>query len=75
MGAELGYNAQDFRSVILYMRGRFGVGIFLESARMYAIFRDLSPRLAPYGNIMRQLSERGLSADLGPIEHMRRMEA
>ena len=64
MGAELDYNAQDFRSVILYMRGRFGVGIFAEAARMYAIFRDLSPKLAPYGNIMRQLSERGLLADL-----------
>ena len=58
------YDPQNFESVILYMRRKFGVDIFQEPRRMYAIFCDLSPHLKPYGNIMRQLAERGTLAEL-----------
>lgn len=56
----MSYNPQDFGSVMEYLYGRFGAKIFLDAPRMYAVFCDLSPSLKPYGNIMRQLAERGL---------------
>ena len=59
------YDPQNFESVVLYMRQKFGADIFQEPRRMYAIMCDLSPTLKPYGNVMRQLSERGALAELG----------
>ena len=47
-----------------YLYRRFGAEVFLDAPRMYAIFCDLSPKLKPYGNIMRQLAERGLPTAL-----------
>ena len=60
----MSYNPQDFGSVMEYLYRRFGAEVFLDAPRMYAIFCDLSPKLKPYGNIMRQLAERGLPTAL-----------
>ena len=56
------YDRENFESVIAYMRRRFGTEIFREPARMYSVFCDLSPELKHYGNVFRQLSERGVFA-------------
>ena len=60
----MSYNPEDFGSVMEYLYGRFGAEVFRDAPRMYAIFCDLSPRLKPYGNIMRQLAGRGLPTAL-----------
>ena len=60
----MSYNPEDFGSVMEYLYGRFGAEVFRDAPRMYAIFCDLSPKLKPYGNIMRQLAERGLPTAL-----------
>ena len=59
-----GYDPQNFESVMLHMRREFGAAVFREPPRMYAIFCDLSPKLKPYGAVMRRLAERGLFAEL-----------
>ena len=58
------YDRQDFKSVTLYMLKLFGADILRDSRRIYAIFRDLSPKLKPYANVMRQLAEHGVLAEL-----------
>ena len=57
------YDADDLQSVLTYMRTRFGEGIFEEPPRMYAIMKDLSPKLKGARNV-RELSEAGLCAEL-----------
>ena len=59
-----GYDPQDFESVITYMRREFGPDAFRNPSRMFAVFCDLAPKLKPYGNIARQLSERGVLSGL-----------
>ena len=46
------------------MRNEFGASVFRDASRMYATFCELSPNLEAYGNIMRQLIERGALAEL-----------
>lgn len=58
-----GYDPQDFESVITYMR-REWPDAFRNPSRMFAVFCDLAPKLKPYGNIARQLSERGVLSGL-----------
>ena len=58
------YDPQDFGSVIQYMRWEFGARLFRDAPRMQSVFLDLSPKLEPYGNVMRQLIERGALSEL-----------
>ena len=58
-----GYDPRDFESVITYMR-REWPDAFRNPSRMFAVFCDLAPKLKPYGNIARQLSERGILSGL-----------
>lgn len=60
MRTEETYNPQDFASVMEYLYRTFGADVFRNAPRMYAIFCDLAPKLKPYGNIIRQLAERGI---------------
>ena len=58
------YDPQNFESVMLYMRQEFGASVFRDASRIYKTVCELSPKLEPYGNIMRQLIECGASAEL-----------
>ena len=58
------YDKDDLQSVLTYMRERFGAGIFEEPPRMFSIMKDLSPQMKSARNILRQLSEAGLCAEL-----------
>lgn len=64
---ERGYDPADFRSVLFYMKNRFGVEVFREPQRISAILRDLSPKLDADINVLRQLSDRGLLAELESV--------
>ncbi|MBR4211308.1 MAG: leucine-rich repeat domain-containing protein [Oscillibacter sp.] len=61
------YDPKDLRSVLLYMRGKFGAGIFEEPPRMFSILLDLAPRLKPEGNALRQMSDAGLLRELRKV--------
>ncbi|MBQ9492372.1 MAG: leucine-rich repeat domain-containing protein [Oscillibacter sp.] len=61
------YNASDFREVLWYMRRKFGREIFRNPKRMFALLRDLAPGLEAESNVLRQLAERGLLADLEKV--------
>ena len=58
------YDASDFRSVLKYMRQRFGRELFRNPKRMSAVLRDLAPSLDAENNVLRQLGERGLLSEL-----------
>lgn len=60
----MAYDPQNFESVLLHMRDEYGASVFREPKRMYALIGDLSPGLKAYGNVVRQLAERGALAEL-----------
>lgn len=61
------YDPKNLQSVLLYMRQKFGAGVFDEPPRMFSILLDLAPGLKPQGNILRQMSDAGLLRELRKV--------
>lgn len=61
------YDPKDLQSVLLYMRQKFGAGIFEEPPRMSAILKDLAPGLKRDENVLRQMSDAGLLRELRKV--------
>ena len=58
------YDSKDLLSTLLYMRRKFGLAVFRNPSRMFAVLGDLSPSLRRDGNILRQMMNAGLLAEL-----------
>lgn len=63
-------SGNDFRGVLWSMRERFGLEVFRNPKRMFAILRDLAPGLEAESNVLRQLAQRGLLEDLERLSEL-----
>ena len=61
------YDPKNLQSVLLYMRQKFGAGVFDEPPRMFSILLDLAPGLKRDGNVLRQMSDAGLLRELHKV--------
>ena len=66
-------SGNDFREVLGRMRDKFGLEVFRNPKRMFAILRDLAPGLEAESNVLRQLADRGLFADLERLSELDRL--
>ena len=58
------YEANDLKSVLFYIKNRFGLEIFLEQCRLNALFSDLAPNLKAEGRMLERLLYLGILEDL-----------
>ena len=58
------YDKNDLKSVLEFMRDELGIEAFRDAEKMYGLIYDLSPKFSAEGEILRQLSEKGLLSEL-----------